>query len=149
MERRQTMPRRWMIADSGNDWWMAARRLPISSGILLLRPLSPTEQRRLRILARRRDLTVVIEARSVAARVHDMRELRQALSRRTPFILLSPIHKTRSHPDWEPLPLMRAATLARLTGRKAVALGGMNERRYARIAALGFIGWAGISAFRT
>ena len=41
-----------------------------------------------------------------------------------------------------------AATLARLTGRNAVALGGMNAPRYAKIASLGFIGWAGISAFR-
>jgi thiamine monophosphate synthase len=44
---------------------------------------------------------------------------------------------------------MRAATLARLANRQAIALGGMNRQRYANVAALGFIGWAGISAFRT
>jgi hypothetical protein len=44
---------------------------------------------------------------------------------------------------------MRAATLARLAGRRAIALGGMDARRYANIAQLGFIGWAGILAFRT
>jgi hypothetical protein len=44
---------------------------------------------------------------------------------------------------------MRAAALARLGRGEIFALGGMNRRRYAKIAPLGFIGWAGISAFRT
>jgi thiamine monophosphate synthase len=44
---------------------------------------------------------------------------------------------------------MRAAALAALGSRKLIALGGMNAERYARIAQLGFMGWAGISAFRT
>jgi thiamine-phosphate pyrophosphorylase len=44
---------------------------------------------------------------------------------------------------------MRAAALARLAGRKLVALGGMDERRFRRVERLGFVGWAGISAFRT
>jgi thiamine monophosphate synthase len=30
-----------------------------------------------------------------------------------------------------------------------VALGGMDAKRYAAVAPLGFTGWAGISAFRT
>ena len=81
--------------------------------------------------------------------MHDVRELRRALLKRTPIILLSPIHPTQSHPDWRPQPRMRAAALARLARRKLFALGGMNRKRYAKIAPLGFIGWAGISAFRT
>jgi thiamine-phosphate pyrophosphorylase len=68
---------------------------------------------------------------------------------RTPMILLSPIFPTGSHPDWKPIARMRAATLARLGRRKLVALGGMNARRFARVKALGFRGWAGISAFKT
>jgi hypothetical protein len=44
---------------------------------------------------------------------------------------------------------MRAAAFARLAKRRAIALGGMDAQRYARLAQLGFIGWAGISAFRT
>jgi thiamine-phosphate pyrophosphorylase len=67
----------------------------------------------------------------------------------TPLIFLSPIHPTRSHPEWRALPRMRAAALARLGRRRLFALGGMNPKRYAKIARLGFIGWAGISAFRT
>jgi thiamine-phosphate pyrophosphorylase len=104
---------------------------------------------RLRVLARQRGLTIIVEQPRSASRVHDGHELRQALLVRSELILVSPIHPTRSHPDWKPLPRMRAATLAGLAGRRAVALGGMNARRYAKIAPLGFIAWAGISAFRT
>jgi thiamine-phosphate pyrophosphorylase len=82
-----------------------------------------------------------------AARVHNVRELRRALAARVPLILLSPIFATRSHPEWKPLPRMRAAALARLAGRRAIALGGMNRRRFKVIEKLGFIGWAGIDAW--
>jgi len=74
-------------------------------------------------------------------------ELRRALLARTAMILVSPIHRTSSHPDWRPLPRQRAAALARLAKRKAIALGGMNQKRYSKIAPLGFIGWAGIGAW--
>jgi thiamine-phosphate pyrophosphorylase len=146
--RRQSLPEQWLVIDRslGED---ALGRLPRSSGILVLRSLSGAQLRRLRRIARRRRLTVIFESRGRAARVHDQRELTRALLRRSPLILLSPIHPTTSHPDWAPFPRMRAATLARLTGRRAVALGGMNADRYAKIAQLGFTGWAGISAFRT
>jgi thiamine-phosphate pyrophosphorylase len=149
MNRHQTVPERWLIADArmGEDLWHAIRRLPRGSGVLLLRELTRTEHRRLRQLGGLRCLRVVTEP--CATRVHNMRELRQSLLKRVPLILISPIHKTQSHPDWPPLSRMRAATLARLTDRRAIALGGMNQQRYAKIAALGFIGWAGIDAFRT
>jgi hypothetical protein len=48
--------------------------------------------------------------------------------------------RTQTHADWPPIPRMRAATLARLAHRQLIALGGMNEQRYAKIAALGFKG---------
>jgi thiamine-phosphate pyrophosphorylase len=150
MTRRQTMPEQWLIIDQTSDrpMWSSLRRLPCGGGVLLLEELDSREDRRLRRLARVRSLMVVTEAPRTAARVHNMHELRKAL-RRSPLVLLSPIYPTSSHPDWQPLPRMRAATLARHTGRNAIALGGMNRKRYARIAPLGFNGWAGISAFRT
>jgi thiamine-phosphate pyrophosphorylase len=80
--------------------------------------------------------------------VHDNRELRDALLRRMPLILMSPLYPTASHPHWRPIPAMRAAAFARLAQRRLIALGGMDAQRYAKIAPLGFIGWAGISAFR-
>ena len=147
MRRRQTIPRQWLIIAEATDL-SKARRLSRGSGVLLLEPLSAADMRSLRPLARNRGLTVIRGGRE-AVRVHNMPELRRALCARTPFILLSPIFPTQSHPDWKPIPRMRAAALARLGGRRLLALGGMDARQFARIKRLGFQGWAGISAFRT
>jgi thiamine-phosphate pyrophosphorylase len=151
MSRSQSDPRQWLIIDRAIDWRLHAvlRRVPLDSGVLLLRRPHASELRHLRQLARLRRLRLVTEAPRTATRVHDVGELRRALLERTPVILLSPIYKTRSHPDWKPLPRMRAAALSRLAKRRLIALGGMDARRHAKIAPLGFIGWAGISAFRT
>ena len=151
MKRRQTMPRQWLIVNDRPDdtTWNAVARLSLGSGVLLLCELHAIEQRRLRQIASRWDLVVAQETPRTAVRVHDVRELTRALLRRAPLILVSPLYPTSSHPDWKPLPRMRAATLARMAKRRAIALGGMNEDRYAKVAPLGFTGWAGISAFRT
>lgn len=151
MKRRQTLPREWLIVDQllAEDTWHAVRLLPRGSGILILGRLSGKERRRLRRFAASHNLEIVDEAEGDAARVHNLPELRAAMLRRTPLILLSPIYATSSHPDWRPIPRMRAAALARLGHRRLLALGGMNRKRYANVAPLGFIGWAGISAFRT
>jgi hypothetical protein len=42
---------------------------------------------------------------------------------------------------------MRAAALLRLAKSPVIALGGMNECRFAQIQRLGFSGWAGIDAY--
>jgi thiamine-phosphate pyrophosphorylase len=42
---------------------------------------------------------------------------------------------------------MRAAALVRLAGRNAIALGGMDARRFRLVRRLGFQGWAGIGAW--
>jgi len=147
MEPRQSLPEQWLIVDSALSE-NAVRRLTLGSGVLVLGELSVSERRRLKRLAKARGLTMVAEGRT-AVRVHNLRELRRALLKRTPLVLLSPIHPTGSHPDWQPLPRMRAAALARLGGRRLLALGGMDPRKFARIKALGFQGWAGIRAFRT
>jgi thiamine-phosphate pyrophosphorylase len=156
MHRRQTIPRQWLIADAGpgHDVLAAVRNLPRGSGVLVLFHEMPARDRhgllrRLRRLAAGRSLTIVDEQPRSAARVHNLPELRRALLRETPLILLSPIYLTRSHSEWRPLRRMQAATLARLAGRRLIALGGMNESRFAQIRALGFQAWAGISAFRT
>lgn len=151
MKRRQTLPSEWLIVDRQPTagLWRCIRSLPRGTGILLLCELAAPARRYLRLLASVRELTIAEEAGGGAARVHNMRELRRGLLRRSPLILLSPLYPTGSHPDWHVLPRMRAAALARLAKRKAFALGGMNRGRYAKVAPLGFIGWAGISAFRT
>lgn len=148
MHRRQTVPRDWfIIADT--QAIATARRLPRGAGVLVVAQLGPKQIRQLRTAAALKCLTVVSEGRAGAARVHNIAELRVALIERRPLILLSPLYPTRSHPDWIPFPRMRAAALARLGGRRLIALGGMDARRFARIKRLGFQGWAGISAFRT
>ena len=148
MPRRQTMPERWLLVTEKNreDLLALARKLPLGSGMFLLVPVSPSVMRRLRLLARSRQLDVREDG---AARVHNLRELRRALSRGIELIMLSPVFPTATHPGWPAIPPMRAAAYARLADRRLVALGGMNERRYARVAGLGFTGWAGLSAFRT
>ena len=148
MRRRQTIPSQWLVVANSGDW-SAAKWLPRGSGVLLLRPLSASRMRELRQLGARRDLTILIERPGSAIRVHNSRELRSAMLRRTPLILLSPLYPTQSHPDWQPLPRMRAAALARLGGRKLLALGGMDAHKFALVRNLGFQAWAGISAFRT
>jgi thiamine-phosphate pyrophosphorylase len=150
MDRRQTMPEQWLILSELDDAALnAVRRLRRSTGIIVIGTPAAAELRRLQRIAAARGVTVAVEGRGDAERVHNLPELRTALLRRTPLVLLSPMFPTRSHPDWPSIPLMRAAALARLADRKLLALGGMNARRYAKIAPLGFIGWAGISAFRT
>jgi thiamine-phosphate pyrophosphorylase len=154
MKRRQTsMPRQWLIVDErlGGQLWNAVKRLPRSSGVLVLvHNLSAGERqrliRRLRRQAVLKSLILVTETDG-AARVHNRSELGRALLARTPLILLSPLYQTRSHPDWPPIPRMRAAAYARLAGRRLFALGGMDERRFRRIERLGFVGWAGIGAW--
>lgn len=144
----QTVPHQWLIVTCDGDI-ERARRLPRRSGVLVLGRLSPKALRRLRALARSRHLRIAFDEPRSAARVHNLRELRRARLARTPLILLSPIHPTASHPAWQPIPRMRAAALARLGKRRLIALGGMDAKRYAAVEQLGFIGWAGISAFRT
>jgi len=151
MTHRQSMPGQWLIIElqPGHEEWEALGNLARGSGVILLEPLGRKDRRPLSRFASAHGLSLIVDRQGAVARVHNQPELTKALLRRTSLILVSPIHSTRSHPDWKPLPRMRAATLARLAGRRAVALGGMNGQRFAKIAPLGFIGWAGISAFRT
>jgi len=142
MRRRQTsFPHRWLVIDGAAQWpnW-----LPAGTGIFVVNGRASA---RLRRLARMRGVTLLDEGSGEVARVHDMSELRRALLRRTAVILLSPIRPTTSHPGWKPMPPMRAAALAQLAGRRLFALGGMDEERFRRVEPLGFLGWAGISAF--
>lgn len=152
MKARQTVATQWLILRDAEDLkslWSRERKLPAGSGILLLAKLDPKSRRRLHYFARAGSLALVIDEPRAAARVHSLRELTRARLRRTPLILISPVYPTSTHPEWKPLPRMRAASLARLAERRAIALGGMNSRRHSKVAALGLVGWAGISAFRT
>ncbi len=155
MKRRQTsIPRQWLIADgrSVKHVRRAVRALPPGSGILFLHRDMPKPERartmaKLRRLARSRGMVIADEKAGEAARVHDSRELRQAGLRHAPLLFLSPLFPTRSHPDWKPIPAMRAAALVRLSKVPVIALGGMDPKRFGRIERLGFQGWAAIDAW--
>lgn len=151
MSGRQILPTRWLIFTDRNraEVVRLARKCPLGSGVLVLVPLSKGDARRLRQVAIARRLLVLKERPGIAWRVHNLDELRAALSAKTQLILLSPLFPTPTHPDWPALPRMRAAALARLARRRLIALGGMDERRYRKVARLGFNGWAGVSAFKT
>lgn len=154
MNRRQSVPRQWLVADHrlGEGLWHALERVPSGSGVLLLYRDLPKGERarlldRIKKVARRRGLAVADEAAGEAARVHDMRELRRAAAARVPLLFLSPLNPTRSHSEWRPIPRMRAAQMARLARVPVIALGGMNLAKFRRIRLLGFHGWAGIDAW--
>jgi thiamine-phosphate pyrophosphorylase len=58
---------------------------------------------------------------------------------------VSPVHSTRSHPGQAPLGPAKALRIARAAGVPAIALGGMDAHKFARLE--GFHGWAGIDAW--
>jgi thiamine-phosphate pyrophosphorylase len=156
MKRRQTrIPRQWLVADhrSGDELWRQLRALPRGSGIFVLyrdlrEPVRSRLVSKLRRIAARRELVIVDEATGEAARVHDAAQIRQAALGRAELAFLSPVYPTVSHPEWKPLSRMRAAALIRLANVPIIALGGMNAKRFASVAQLGFYGWAGIDAWR-
>lgn len=146
-------PSKWLITDARlGDVLAVVRRLPRGTGVLVRQHELPRSRRqellrRLRRLAQHRDLVIVNEADGRTARIHDPRELRQAILRRSEIIFVSPMHETRTHPGWSPLPRMRAAALVRLSSAPLLALGGMDAWRYRSVSPLGFAGWGGIDGW--
>ena len=154
MTRRQSLPERWLITDwrMGDGLLTAIRRLPPGNGIVFRAPHLDRAERakllgRVRRLAVTRRLQLIEEGPRGAVRVHDAREVRRARLSGARILLVSPIFATRSHPGARPLRRMQAAALARLAGEQALALGGMNARRFRRIGSMGFAGWVGIDAW--
>ena len=148
MTRRQSVPRQWLVIAERSSGCAAGaiNQLPLGSGVLITAGAGRLSLK-LRLAARRRKLRIVDEQQGAATRVHDPAEIRQARLRHARMVLLSPMFPTGSHPDWKPLPRMRAAALTRLCGTVVIALGGMDARRFRRIRRLGFHGWAGIDAW--
>ena len=152
--RHPDLPLIWLITDErlGPAILSRIRQLPIGTGVLVRHHGLPAAERRkllrhIRMIAQRRRLVVIDDAAGKVARVHSARELRRALAAKPDLNFLSPLFATRTHPDWRPLGRMRAAALARLASRPVLALGGMDQRRYAVVKPLGFSGWGGIDAY--
>ena len=173
MNTRQTdWPRTWLMTDErlGDRLWEAVDHLPPNSGVVFRHySLSASERSSLAeqvaVVCRKRDFTLAVAgdpslARALGAdlvhnpptRVLDIRVSRAVHSydeaqgaEDASLVFVSPVYGTRSHPDSEPLGPDLAQRLANAAGVPAIALGGMNARRFARLE--GFHGWAGIDAW--
>ncbi len=159
------MPTVWLMTDErqGDALWSALRHLPPGSGVVFRHRRTPGRERhrlwlRVRRIAHARGLLIVSAGRLPGADgmhggrgaltwpAHDRGQAIAASRAGAALVFVSPIFHTRSHPGDPALGPMRAARVARGLGLMVVALGGMDRRRFRRIAALGFDGWAAIDA---
>jgi len=169
MDRRQPLPRRWLMTDErqGDRLFDAVARLPAGAGIVFRHYRSGEVARRdlfervrkahpgLLLLAGSADLARSWGADGShgpgpgeglrTAPAHDLAEIRAAEAAGAALIFLSPVFVTRSHPDATPLGPGGFAALAAQTRLPVVALGGMNEKRAEDLC--GAYGWAGIDAW--
>ena len=172
MERRQPLPRLWLMTDErlGEGLWPALDRLPQGAGIVFRHyGLAEAERRRMfdrvAAAARRRSLMLLLAGPAAqaaawgadgshgrgrgpglrSAPVHDLAEIRAAERDRAALLFLSPVFATRSHPEARPLGPTRFNFLARRTQLPVIALGGMDDVRVRRLREA--YGWAGIDAW--
>ncbi|MEG3144525.1 thiamine phosphate synthase [Sphingomonas sp. RT2P30] len=170
MRRVDAIPTIWLMTDErlGESLWRALATLSRGAGIIFRHHATDTQTRRalfarVRAIARRRGLVLiragatrlageqgVHNARGQGLRSASVHSLREALAARrhgADLVFVSPLHATRSHPGAASLGVMRAAVIARHVALPAIALGGMDARRFRRLRGLGFHGWAGIDAW--
>jgi thiamine-phosphate pyrophosphorylase len=175
MTARQTVwPRTWLMTDErlGARLWEAIDRLPKDSGVVF-RHYALASAERLDFAAevastcRTRGFSLAVAgdidmARAVGANlihnppdvpadipfsraVHSLHEAEAAARVGASFVFVSPVFATRSHPGATELGPGLAKRIAEAAGAPAIALGGMNARRFAELE--GFYGWAGIDAW--
>jgi len=171
MQRRQPLPRLWLMTDErqGERLWGALERLPRGAGIVFRHyGLPPRERRRLfarvRAVARKRRLVLLAGSAPIAgadgvhgggrrrsglrsASAHNLAELKAAERRGAHLVFISPVFPTRSHPDARTLGRIRFGLIARQARIPVIALGGVDAHNGARLQALGAYGWAGIDAW--
>ncbi|WP_254605129.1 thiamine phosphate synthase [Sphingomonas bacterium] len=162
-------PNCWLMTDErmAAGLWPALKRLPPGAGVVFRHHATPPAQRRALLrrveriaTARRLVLLVagggsgkagvhgVTGARRVrSAAAHDRREAVRGVQAGAALLFVSPVFATRSHPDAAPLGPMRAGRIGKRLHVGVIAMGGMDARRWRRIARLGFDGWAAIDAW--
>jgi thiamine-phosphate pyrophosphorylase len=175
MQRRQPLPRLWLMTDErqGEGLWPALERLPRGAGIVFRHYRCPSAERRLlfervKRAARRRHCLLLLAGSPALARVwgadgshdsarragltsapaHNLAELRAAERAGASFVFLSPLFPTRSHPEGRILGRVRFGLIARQSRIPVIALGGVDGSRAKDVARLGAYGWAGIDAWR-
>jgi len=165
-------PRTWLMTDErmGEGLWDALEWLPRGAGVVFRHYATATAERReiyarVRKIARKRRLTLVVAGpplpgangvhgqgatRKAGLRtrpVHSRMEAIAAVRAEADLIFVSPIFATRSHPDARALGAARLGMMLRGIDIPAIALGGMNARRFRRLAPLKLHGWAAIDAW--
>ena len=180
--RKEPLPRLWLFTDErvADDILLASvDALPRGSGIVFRHYRTPKGARRalyerIRILARRRRLVLVLagRGRDVAAwkadgihagsdthrprgvkrgirsaAAHGMKGLRAAERACADIVFLSPVFPTRSHPGARALGVLHFGIIASGARIPVIALGGMTPPRFRRLRPLGAQGWAAIDGF--
>jgi len=175
--RQRPWPREWLMTDErmGERLWEAIDRLPIKHAGIVFRhyrtapAIRATLARRVADICNRRSLTLAIAADVELARtlgadlvhnppepphtlpfsraVHSIEQAEAAKAERAALVFVSPVYATRSHPGRKPLYRQLALRIAKAADVPAIALGGMNALKSARLEREGFYGWAGIDAW--
>ena len=87
------------------------------------------------------------DAALVTMPVHNVRDAVWARRLAVDAVLISPVFATNSHGGASGIGLQRFATLARISNRPAIALGGMTAARFPLARRYGAVGWAAIDAW--
>ena len=169
-------PNEWLMTDEriGDRLWQAIGALPNGSGVVFRHYALQGEERahlarRVAASCRERALTLAIArdvflADSLAADLvhnpvgdpsvlpttrsaHSFEEAKAAVDAGSQLIFLSPICRTQSHPQREPLSRELARRIIAACPVPVIALGGMNRTRFDERSSDGFYGWAGIDAW--
>ena len=157
----------------GDALWAALDALPCGSGVIVRHYTLARAPRRalfegIRVIARRRRLILLLAGPPAQARgwradgfhgrnpgfaypelvhsapAHGPGELTAARRYGAHFVLLSPVHETRSHPGQKALGRVRFGLLAGRSRLPVIALGGMTAPRARALKAMETSGWAAI-----
>lgn len=168
-------PRQWLMTDErlGDALWRVLARLPAGAGVVFRHHHLPAQARyelaqRVAAACEARGLVLAIAqdvplAQTVgaalvhnpalptdfpfSASVHSMSEAVAARLAGAALVFVSPVYPTRSHPGAPTLGPAAAARIAAEAGDLAIALGGMDEQRFAALPEGVFHGWAAIDAW--
>jgi thiamine-phosphate pyrophosphorylase len=174
--RQRDLPRQWLMTDErlGDRLWEAIDRLPIGQAGIVFRHYGTVAEERAKLAAkvahicRGRGLMLAVAGYEELAKsldadllhnpaqprrlafsrsVHSLGEAAAARAAGAALVFVSPVYPTRSHPGQKALGIDLARQIAQTAGAPAIALGGMNAEKFARLEREEFHGWAGIDAW--
>jgi thiamine-phosphate pyrophosphorylase len=168
-KRHHCLPKIWLMTDErlGDRLIPAIRALPRGAGIIFRHYATPAKARRVLFDAVHREarrhghmLLLAGSARqargwradgthgrhfgALTAPVHSVPEMRAAEKRGARLLFLSPLYPTQSHPGGRAMGRVRFLAMRQQARQPVIALGGMTQGRFKRIAGAGVYGWAAI-----